>query len=595
MNKILRPSAFAPEKPVKAGSAAATDMLRSSIAYRALEARIAFDGAMAATVTDINDTAKAAPPADDTAADTAASTAPADDAAAAIEPAAAAEAGMDDLMTAALEPSAAGQSRIIVFIDSAVTDTDQISASIPDGAEVVLLDPNRDGVEQIAAAVEGRSDLDAIHIVSHGQQGRLFLGTAVLDAASMQGQHLDELTAIGQALSANGDILLYGCDFTGGDDGLEAAILLGSITGADIAASTDATGHADLGGDWDLETELGDIAATSISATDWMGLLAPPTIDLNTASLPANGGATDDFQSNNLTGGTGWTGAWQVSTTGGAAAGDAALVTDIGDISLRMGDDGLQVARTTNLTAATTATLNLSYRRAALDDANDYVAIQASTSAGGTFTEIGRIAGPTNDAAYQSLSLDISAYIASGTTIRFVTSNNLGNGDFVYFDDISITTNAPSYTTSYVTNAAPVAVASTNVGIIDADSTNVSSATITLTNHQSGDLLSIIGGSLPAGIAASSYNSATGVLTLTGVASKASYEAAIEQIGFSSHVDRERDPTCQRRRQRRLEQLDSSDVRDRGLARFGCRQRDRSDRHRRRQRRHRRSAGAEYS
>ncbi|MEQ1714002.1 MAG: DUF4347 domain-containing protein, partial [Hyphomicrobium sp.] len=361
MNKILRPSAFAPEKPVKAGSAAASDLLRSSIAYRALEARIAFDGAITATVIDVNETANSAPPVDDTAPGTAHT----DGGATAIEPAAAAEAGMDDLISAALEPSAGGQSRTIVFIDSAVTDPEQISASIPDGAEVVFLDPNRDGVEQIAAVVEGRNDLDAIHIVSHGQQGQLFLGTAVLDAASMQGQHLDELTTIGQALSANGDILLYGCDFTGGDDGLEAAILLGSITGADIAASTDATGHADLGGDWDLETELGDIAATSISATEWMGLLAPPTIDLDTANLPANGGATENFQSNNLSGGTGWTGAWQVSSTGGATTGDAAVTTDLGDISLRLGDDGLQVNRTANLSAATTAILNLSYRRAA--------------------------------------------------------------------------------------------------------------------------------------------------------------------------------------------------------------------------------------
>ncbi len=537
MNKILLPAAFPNAAKAKVATGASVEALKSSIAYRALEARIAFDGAIADTVTEINQTTEPPASSSEPAADS-------QDAAHATttdqgEPTpiatdAGSDDGLDGMMAAAAEPASSRDSRVIVFIDSAVNDSAQIISAIPDGAEVVFLQPHRDGMAGIAAALEGRRDIDAIHIVSHGLEGELRLGSALLNAASMQGQYLDELTAISNALSADADILIYGCDFTGGDAGLEAAMLLGSITGADIASSSDATGHTDLGGDWDLESELGDIETTSISATGWIGLLAPPTLDLNTASLPANGGATEDFQSNNLTGGTGWTGAWQVSSTGGAAAGDAALVTDLGDISLRLGDDGLRILRTANLSAATTATLELSYRRDALDDINDFVSIQASTSATGTFTEIGRIAGPSNDAAYQSLSLDISAYISSGTTIRFVTSGGLNNSDFVYFDDISITTNAPSFTTSYVTNAAPVSIASANVGIVDADSADIASATITLTNNQPRDLLSIIGGSLPAGITASSYNSATGVLTLTGVASKANYEIAIEQIGFSS-------------------------------------------------------------
>ncbi len=168
-----------------------------------------------------------------------------------------------------------------------VSNVDQLIAGIDPAVEVVMIDATGDGVEQIAAALAGRSGIDAIHILSHGDQGQLFLGDDVLDAASMQGEHLDELTAIGQALSEDGDILIYGCDFTGGEAGLEAAILLGSITGADIAASTDDTGAADLGGDWDLETEVGAVEADAVVATNWQGLLAPLVINDMTTGVTA--------------------------------------------------------------------------------------------------------------------------------------------------------------------------------------------------------------------------------------------------------------------------------------------------------------------
>ena len=48
---------------------------------------------------------------------------------------------------------------------------------------------------------------------------------------------------------------------------------LAAATGADIAASTDDTGHADKGGDWELETGVGQIEAEAIAATDWQGRL----------------------------------------------------------------------------------------------------------------------------------------------------------------------------------------------------------------------------------------------------------------------------------------------------------------------------------
>ncbi len=239
------------------------------LTYRTLEPRMVFDGAAVATADAVTDV-----PVD--AADTGAA-----------EQADAESQQLTDNLVAALgEPNERNE---IAFVDQSVQNVDQLIAQLPPEIDVVLIDSDSDGLEQIAATLADRQDVDAIHIISHGDQGRLYLGNDVLDAESMHGEHLDELTAIGQALSADGDILIYGCDFTGGDAGLEAAILLGSITGADIAASEDTTGHADLGGDWDLETQVGAVETQAFADPQWLGLLAP-----SGPILVADDGGNDD-------------------------------------------------------------------------------------------------------------------------------------------------------------------------------------------------------------------------------------------------------------------------------------------------------------
>ena len=59
------------------------------------------------------------------------------------------------------------------------------------------------------------------------------------------------------------------------------------------------------------------------------------------------------------------------------------------------------------------------------------------------------------------------------------------------------------------------------------------SATITLTNAEANDFLAA-NGDLPPGIAASSFDPATGIFTLTGSAPLADYQAALRQIEFGS-------------------------------------------------------------
>ena len=63
--------------------------------------------------------------------------------------------------------------------------------------------------------------------------------------------------------------------------------------------------------------------------------------------------------------------------------------------------------------------------------------------------------------------------------------------------------------------------------------TELTSATVTLTNHDTDDVL-VFAGAPPAGIMASAYDSATGILTLTGAASLAAYQTALQQITFDN-------------------------------------------------------------
>lgn len=164
----------------------------------------------------------------------------------------------------------------IIFIDPRVSDYQSLIDSLTDPAEVFVLDGASDGLSQMASLLEGRNGIEAIHVISHGSQGALYLGSTLLnndDLASYQSQFTD----IENALTEFGDILLYGCNVAQGDDGLRFIDTLAKYTGADVAASSNATGAATLGGDWVLERMSGRVEAPVIPVVNRISLLAVNT------------------------------------------------------------------------------------------------------------------------------------------------------------------------------------------------------------------------------------------------------------------------------------------------------------------------------
>ena len=185
----------------------------------------------------------------------------------------------------------------IVFVDSRVSNYQSLIDSLTESYEVFILDWDNDGLDQMVAYLQGRVGLDAIHVISHGSQGALYLGNTMLNAGNLA-SYGAQLASIGKALTDSGDILLYGCDVAQGDVGVQFVTSLADLTGADIAASVDSTGAVVLGGDWMLEASVGQVDAAALNAAVDVGVLgvntaprflAPSNDAVNSVALQSDG------------------------------------------------------------------------------------------------------------------------------------------------------------------------------------------------------------------------------------------------------------------------------------------------------------------
>ncbi|WP_144054291.1 SdrD B-like domain-containing protein, partial [Pleurocapsa sp. PCC 7319] len=187
-----------------------------------------------------------------------------------------------------------------VFIDSQVEDFQALASGVVSGIEIVILDRNRDGIQQITAALRHQKQLSIIHIVSHGSPGCLYLGNTQLSLDTLD-EYSAELKTWFPATFAfspplnkgcKGDILLYGCNVAAGDAGEEFITKLHQLTGAEIAASTTSIGNAAKGGNWELDVKTSDLftelAFTAEIQASYSGVFAPG--DLPWDANPANNG-----------------------------------------------------------------------------------------------------------------------------------------------------------------------------------------------------------------------------------------------------------------------------------------------------------------
>jgi hypothetical protein len=108
------------------------------------------------------------------------------------------------------------RSREIVFIDASIENYQQFVDDVKNNTddnrniEVVVLDRDKSGIEQISSFLQDQQNVDAVHIISHGSDGSVQLGDTTLNADSLQ-KNSTQIALWANAFTDSGDILFYGC------------------------------------------------------------------------------------------------------------------------------------------------------------------------------------------------------------------------------------------------------------------------------------------------------------------------------------------------------------------------------------------------
>ena len=128
----------------------------------------------------------------------------------------------------------------LVVVDAAVAQWQSLVSGITasEDVQVVVLDVDRDGISQLTEVLASQERVDGLHLISHGGQASLTLGSATLNTENLP-RYSDQLISWQGALTDNADILLYGCNVAEGKSGVEFVNRLAELTGADVAASQD--------------------------------------------------------------------------------------------------------------------------------------------------------------------------------------------------------------------------------------------------------------------------------------------------------------------------------------------------------------------
>ncbi|NEO87809.1 MAG: CHAT domain-containing protein, partial [Spirulina sp. SIO3F2] len=302
-----------------------------------------------------------------------------------------------------------------VFIDARADNPEDLLYGVEAGTVAQIIERDEDGVavvsEQLAVISESvGKPLKSVAIVAEGNEGNFWLGNQWLRSENIA-SYQQQLQRWGDGLAENADLLLYSCFTALGVTGEAFVTTLAEMTGADVAASVNATGSNNYGGDWHLETSHGEIEAENPFSTatlaNWQGKLAMRTVS---SSADAGAGTLRDA----LTVGAGFGGA--------LAAGDTVNFNFSGTITLT----GAEIAWTAN-----DVTIDGSGQNVAIDgNGNDRVfnigannaTIESLTITNGTVTGFNDGGGILHNGS--------GVLTVSNSTISGHSTSNYGGGIF---------------------------------------------------------------------------------------------------------------------------------------------------------------------
>ena len=147
----------------------------------------------------------------------------------------------------------------VIFVDESVEGYQSFIEDVTQHGDsdstfqIVQLNQAEDGIVQISQVLTGGHQFSAVHIISHGSDGLLNLGSGVLSTDNLA-SYQSQVSSWSLGLTADADILLYGCEVAQSETGEGFVDRLSELTGADVAASDDLTGQVRLAatGSWNL-------------------------------------------------------------------------------------------------------------------------------------------------------------------------------------------------------------------------------------------------------------------------------------------------------------------------------------------------------
>jgi CSLREA domain-containing protein len=186
----------------------------------------------------------------------------------------------------------------LVILDAQLDYLEDLIAGIGSTIPVALLSPDRDGIVQISEILRDRTNITALHILSHGAPGILQLGNGYLTSATLA-HDAEQIRQWRSAFSRDAEILLYGCRLAAhptipGAIQTDLLSQLQELTGARIAAASGTVGDRTQGGSWTLDVQTGEIhtaiAITPDAEKTYPGLLATFTVNTSSDIVNPNDG-----------------------------------------------------------------------------------------------------------------------------------------------------------------------------------------------------------------------------------------------------------------------------------------------------------------
>ncbi|MDB9495479.1 DUF4347 domain-containing protein, partial [Spirulina major CS-329] len=184
--------------------------------------------------------------------------------------------------TVALFPETLGDPWAVSMIDVRVDDPYALLYGGTAGTISRIVGRDRSGLDAVQATLDRVPDpVDQLNIIAEGNQGNIWLGDTWITAANVGDYHA-QLQQWGAALTPEASLLLYSCFTALGATGEAFVNAIAASTGTAIAASTNATGSANYGGDWVLEYQTQPIQPRTPfhanTLATWDGKLATQTV-----------------------------------------------------------------------------------------------------------------------------------------------------------------------------------------------------------------------------------------------------------------------------------------------------------------------------